>query len=381
MASAGGAGMVPQGLGRAELDHERDGALTFQEALLAISPMKLMGPHARPIVVNRDNGEVTVPDLPLRILSEGATMLVHAYDCIVDHTGDFDLENIEELAYQGRYRDMPVPLRLKVEPTVPYTMQIVIQKGDDAKQIILKHLYFEGARMKVPLILTFCHGQAMQVDYGRNFRDGAAALQYMLQEMGGFQVRYWHLQPKGAAKQSIDPSARFLGFKFLREHGPKSNNQNQFVEWTEEQVSKQSSPIYGWEKPLVKESLRNYAAGKVLAKTISFYPFTLKSLSAMMFSDIVVKILHNLNQRSIIWIGLAGVGKSPASKIIGFLVSKFNIDRDGQAEREPSIRTARNLDFFRGDCHSRCVRKNNCTVTANVSLSESLRSAEDLMPC
>ena len=52
---------------------------------------------------------------------------------------------------------------------------------------------------------------------------------------------------------TYDRAARTAGYAFIRDHGPRSNSQNQFVEWTDEQIHLETSPIFGWTPGDVKD--------------------------------------------------------------------------------------------------------------------------------
>ena len=74
----------------------------------------------------------------------------------------------------------------------------------------------------------------MRFDWGA--RVAQMALNHMLDRMGGMQIRIWNLVPKSEKKTTLHQAAREQGHKFIRDHGPRSNNRNQFMEWTDEQV-------------------------------------------------------------------------------------------------------------------------------------------------
>lgn len=188
----------------------------------------------------------------------------------------------------------------------------------------------------------------MEIDYGSHHQVGSIAFNHMMDLLGGFQVRYWQVVAKGLAKTSaMTTTARAVGFKFIKEEGPKANNGNQFVEWTEHHVN-EPSPIQGWDRGLVKESLRNYAAGKVLAKTITGFPLTLKDIVPWFFHDVLINFLRDFEGHSIMWLGRSGIGKTPAAKTVAHAVSLYMLERDS-VEDEPGFRTTKHIDFFRSE--------------------------------
>ena len=125
-----------------------------------------------------------------------------------------------------------------------------------------------------------CRGVAHRWDYGRHFRVGLLAMNYMLDLMGGMKIRHWVVQPKLTKKQTIDNAARSAGYQFIRDKGPKSNNKNQFMEWTDEQIHTAGSPIENWNEGKVITALQNYMRGRQNTKTLEYWPFTLQSFKA-----------------------------------------------------------------------------------------------------
>ena len=182
-------------------------------------------------------------------------------------------------------------------------------------------------------------------------------LQKLFESLGGHQIRCKKVQPNiagRAAKKVMMADEQELGFAFIREFGPRSNNQNQFVEWTQKHVSSNDSPIYGWDKGMVKESLRNYAAGEATAPDLTYaeFPLTLVDFKDWVIRDIVIPCLTVSAEKGIILHGLSGVGKTPLATAIGLAISAHYLN---EAEREinPAIRAAQHIDNFRAESGSK----------------------------
>jgi len=329
-----------------------DGAVAFQEALHAVAGMKLEGPLPKPMCVRKPPGPLKACGLPLRRLNDHGTKLVTFVDILIDQP-PFDWDKLEEECLRSNYDALPEALTLGAKPGIPYTMQVfVVPDGleEAATCTVVKHVCFRPNKVHLDTVRRLCRGQAMSIDYGKNFREGALALQYMLEELGGFQARYFVLSPKNAPKaQKPDQKSLTMGFRYIRECGPKANNANQFVEWTECEVIDEDSPIYRWDKGLVEKSLRNYAFGKSTCRTLTYCPLTLKSFQPWFLDDILVKMLGTLDVCSIMWLGVTQCGKSTGAKIVAFQMSAFAIDKHDRADLEPAIVTAKHLDFFRGE--------------------------------
>ena len=313
---------------------------------MAVQPLKMSSILSSPIIKHTDRGDLRVCDLPLRLMNEHGTFLVQVCDVVLGQPA-FNWEEITELCQIGQYKRLPAPLCLKEEPSIPYTMQLIIHKEDDDTHTVLKHLIFAPNKMHVTAIKRFCYGQAMQISYGKNFQTGSVAVQYMMERLGGFQVRYYTLTPKAVAKTHPDRDVRKKGYTFIRERGPKANNLNQFVEWTDEWINAEGSPIHGWSAGEVKESLSNYAKGKSGAKTIANFPVTLKKMYPAVLDNMMIPMLETHHKHGILWVGKSRVGKSTASKAAGFALSAFHIGKHERTDLEPSVVTAKRMDFFR----------------------------------
>ena len=109
-----------------------DGTLTFHEACGQVNGMKLQGPERRPFRSDRANGDVEIGDLPVRQLESSSAKVEQFADAIMYHplnvTGNI-FDDLYKFSCEGRFSQMPEPFKLKKEPTVPYTMQIIIQSA------------------------------------------------------------------------------------------------------------------------------------------------------------------------------------------------------------------------------------------------------------
>ena len=349
------------GLGR-ELGG-RDGALTFDEAIMHTTGqgLKLKGPETRPLSSIRDAGDVNVGDLPVRFLDSISGKVEQFCDAIqhvkIDVTADFFESKLVKECMTCNYKGLPEPFRLRHEPQVPYIMQIVIlpatppEGGDpNSKYVhIFKHVYLHRTKIHAGEAVKMCYGISMRFEWGTHTRQALVGLTYMLDKMGGMQIRNWVIQPKFEKRVTVDQSARDAGYRFIKDHGPKTNNANQFMEWTDNQIHTPGSPIENWAEPNVITALQNYMRGRQNAKTLEYWPFTFKSLVPWFFDDILVPMLGSIRQHSITWIGKTRTGKSLGSKVVAFCQSKYEIDAAQREDLIPSIVTGKHLDFFKAE--------------------------------
>ena len=148
---------------------------------------------------------------------------------------------------------------------------------------------------------------------------GLLAMNYMLDLMWGQQIRHWVVQPEFTKKQALDSAARSAGYQFIRDKGPKSNNRNQFMEWADEQIHAPASPMENWNEGKVIAALQNYMRGRQNAKTLEYWPFSLKSFKAWFFNEVLVHMPSSVGQNAITWLGKqrrrdSNEGKAQAEK-------------------------------------------------------------------
>ena len=334
----------------------QDGALTFDEAVNQVAGCKLTGPESRPMKSDRPPGDISIKDLPIRFLDpQVGSKLEQFCDVIPNHPGTISQQFFDDVVYRkcatGLYKELPEPWRLRKEPSVPYSMQIVIlpdpstPNGARESVLIFKHVYLHKNKLPVKDCSDCCCGMAMKFDWGTHTRVALMAFNFMLDKVGGKQIRFWCVQPKFQRKLTIDNQARADGYRFIRDQGPRANNQNQFMEWTDEQIHTPGSPIEGWQEGKVNQALHNYMRRRQNAKTLEYWPFTLKSFVDWFFDGVLVTVLPSIRQHGITWIGRTRTGKSLGSKTILFAQSKFEIDRDEREDLVPSIVTAKHLEI------------------------------------
>ena len=107
-----------------------------------------------------------------------------------------------------------------------------------------------------------------QWEYGEHFRAGLMAMNYMLDMLGGMQIRHWVTQPKFTKKATLDTMARSARYQFIRDKGPRSNNRNHFMEWTDEHIHTAGSPVENLNEGKVITALQRYMRGRQNAKIL-----------------------------------------------------------------------------------------------------------------
>ncbi|CAE7737794.1 unnamed protein product [Symbiodinium sp. KB8] len=306
-------------------DNSRSRAVRLGEIMY-----KITRPETKPIKSDRALGTVQISDLPIRHLEASPAKIEQFADILMGYQIDFTpgmFDQIYKLCYEDKYGQLPEPFSLVKAPLVPYTIQFVIlpasvpQDADPNRSYyhIVKHVYLHRNKLSSKDCVAMCRGTPMRFEWGNSVRLGLAALNYMMDGMGGYE--------------------------FIRNFGPRCNNRNQFMEWTDEQIRTPGGRLENWPESKVKEALSNYMKGRQNAKTLEFWPFTLKTFIPWFLNRVLTPMLPTMRQHAITWIGRTRTGKSLGSKTILFMQSKYEINEADRSDLVPSVVTAKHLDF------------------------------------
>ena len=109
----------------------QDGSLTVDEAVVQTTGQGLkLKFERRPITINRPDGEVKVGDLPVRFVESTSGKVEQFCDAVqhvkIDVTSDYFQNVIVKECATSNYKGLPEPFRLRKEPMVGYTMQLII---------------------------------------------------------------------------------------------------------------------------------------------------------------------------------------------------------------------------------------------------------------
>ena len=299
------------------------------------------------------HGENGFSDLPLKPVSNAATSkLKHVFDVLEiypDLAVDKDvlLRKVQEQDYDS----LPEQLAVKNIAEKLTSLQIIYVSGvaEGEPHRFVKILTFQD-RLAVPLIKPHCHGKLMFLDYGNRFKQGMSLFHQSLDSVKGWGIVNYMLQPASKATGPLKNEASLqAGFDFIRENGPRSNCNNRQTEWTEIEIHRDDSPIFGWSASLVEKSLKGYASANLFAEPVTNYFLTLHDLRPWFLHDVIVPLLPHLKDKSLVFMGLAETGKTPAAQAIAMSMSEYWVLRDGLNDVAPSYRIAASLDQFRGE--------------------------------
>ena len=115
------------------------------------------------------------------------------------------------------------------------------------------------------------------------------------------------------------------GFDFIKEGGPRTNMRNRQTEWTEMEIHREGGPIFGWSAGLVKESLRGCSSSNVFVVPTTNFFLTLHDLNAWVLHDILAPLLSEIKTKTLVFMGLAEKGKTPAAQAIAMAISEYYV--------------------------------------------------------
>ena len=319
----------------------------FAQACLLAAPLDFRTLDA-PVIHSRTSELGSFDILPLKAATH-STSLQSVVELVEPMSaGDFDFGHLYHLISTAKYEDLPGPLSVSFGNAMKFKMQLVGQQSSDGQWVFLKHFIFED-KIHARLLKTSLGGDLHVINYGTNFRSGLKGFQYLLEHLGQC-VMWFQTQMKEPKTKTKETSDLQKGFDFIRSSGPRSNMHNRQTEWTEVEMHKEGSPIFGWSAGLVKESLRGYANSNVFADSTSNFFVTLRDLQGWFLHDVLVPLLPTMKSKTLVMMGLAEKGKTPAAQALALAISEYWILVDDMAwDVKPSFRLCSSLDQLRGE--------------------------------
>jgi hypothetical protein len=133
-------------------------------------------------------GRITEPiheisALPLKPIA-GTTKLKAVVEKVTFEPGtDVPLDAIADLLSSKTYQELPGPVALKDDIPVPFTLLLVFRKVNENKYLVIKYYIF-SQKVGTRLVQRIASGDLFVIDYGKNFRSGSVAFQYLLERVG-----------------------------------------------------------------------------------------------------------------------------------------------------------------------------------------------------
>jgi hypothetical protein len=146
-----------------------------------------------------------------------------------------------------------------------------------------------------------------------------------------------------------DPAKLLQGFDYIKNEQKRlklTDIDNRLTIWTELEIARDESPIYGWQSGLVERSIRNHSKKVLAAKTITNFHLTLKSFRPDHLRDNVAPLIGSHEKKAFLLLGEGGIGKSSEGKAWARLFSFYHIVRNS-LPGPPRFRSANSFEHFR----------------------------------
>ena len=298
---------------------------------------------------------------PLKTVNPKASSIAHVVDVVrgVAMTDEIKKEVVEKYS-QGKLTELPPPFGPgTLKPGTSFKMQLLVWSppasvgsSEDAAPLLIKHYTFDKSKMTGKAARLVAVGEAFVIDWqGVTTRGniGRTAFQLMIRAMGGFQCTCYDVEeemPLGdAGKGAMGPEDVDAGIDYINLHAPRDAAQNAQLPWSLKNVNDKSSPIYKWQRGIIREAIHNLAQDNGQSTTQLRHPVTLFGLAAW-FRHAFAPLLSTLSSKSVIFVGEPRQGKTPVLYALCMALSRYWIARDG-VDREPSFRSTVDLDSLR----------------------------------
>jgi hypothetical protein len=303
-----------------------DSGITFEEAKYMVQGHTLSKPLPVPIVKNMESGEASLADFPFD--TDTASKLHQWVDVVHPYEEAHDLKELETIFMGNRYKDLPGKIGISGRCPIPYTQQAFITENDDKSKTLLKIVTLEGdAKLPYDVCKDLCQGFIMKINYGKQFKVGSLALQFMLERLPGFQVRYCTINAGSTPKRASDEHSIQAGFDFIQQKGPKTDLDNVATIFAEIHTEKAGCPINGWSKQLVVRSCLNYGKGTIAARRKTFKHLTLRDICTWFLDIILVQCMGLFLTTTFMFLGDADVDNDGAQcRWIAYMFYHITVD-------------------------------------------------------
>ncbi len=290
-------------------------------------------------------------DLPVR--PSGSQTFVRAMgDLILKHPGPLDLAAVKAALDNGDLMNIPDVLKPNGSVHAHTKMSLAVAPSPGSSEgpptYDIFNLYEFDKRVRADDARGLCRGAPQEVAYAAGRPQlRAALLRYVMSQLGGLALSwYMYTMPlQDEFEAGLD-----RGFDFIEQKAPREAQGLDVLRWITKFTHKQcvNSPICGWKDSLVEKAIRGLQQQGVLAKVRKYLPLSLKSLDPAMLRFILGPLLPSLRTTSIVFLGENGIGKSPVAEILALALARYWINKHG-VDRDPTVRIAPDMDFFRGD--------------------------------
>ena len=292
-------------------------------------------------------GPIGPNDLPLDPF-DSRVRVRSIVDRITNHAGPFDLPALHQLLQQRRYDELPDILKPRHMPEngsgTKMTLCVRPNQGTPDYTIIKKYDFeYPWSVAHAEMLI---HGEAMQVRYiAPQVQLSKRVFQYIFEVMGGLLLLWQRI---GNAEDDAEDKRIDDGYDYIEKTAPRSTSGTLIARWMDKSLLKANCPIFGWSAQKVEKAVKNLQSGGNLSKCRLRYPLTLRDLSPVLMRYIIGPHLASLRRKSMVMVGENNIGKTPCMETLCFAFAFYWVEKDG-VNGVPQVRTAPDMDFFRGD--------------------------------
>ena len=125
---------------------------------------------------------------------------------------DVPLDAIADLLSSKTYQELPGPVALKDDIPVPFTLLLVFRKVNENKYLVIKYYIF-SQKVGTRLVQRIASGDLFVIDYGKNFRSGSVAFQYLLERVGKLCHSHLSVRTKTQNQETQNQARKGLPWK------------------------------------------------------------------------------------------------------------------------------------------------------------------------
>ena len=288
-----------------------------------------------------------------RPLQKGLKSITVLFDFHNDIPSCGEPVDIGQIAMQYRWDDLPEPIRFKGTPPSTTKMDFVHVTMANGNVDVLKVLYLPRP-MSFQAAEALCSGKA----YIPVFRSGPwnikKGVQWLLNHLGGYQLRWFALEEKTQAEHSSKPtwspsrSELEEGIYHINAFAPECDALNEQTLWILLNIKPDSStPIAGWPEAKVRQMCQNKSKGLGGAVSMTEFPLTTYSLKPFLHTILLPYLYPLLINFGLLLLGCPGVGKTPFVITLAMALGRYHVRRSGCEGLKAGWRRAKSLDNFR----------------------------------
>ena len=252
------------------------------------------------------------------------------------------------------YEGLPPHLRPPADLPNGCVLSYIIVNNQDGTMNVLRVFKF-AERVAVQKARNICAGH-FAIPASRNGPWAwLKAIYSLLDRLPGHHVKWWSLEAKDKdmkrSRSDVwcpDEDELRTGVEYINREAPDDDSKNQQYLWILTKIQADSgSPISGWPETKVIRMAQNKSRATTGATSMTFFPFTLKSMKPLMSEFLFPMLAPLLTSFGIVTIGWPGVGKTPFLIALSLALGRYQIQRMGLENAVAAWRRAKSMDNFR----------------------------------